>query len=264
MIVVAATLGGSYYYAITLFQDKVNPTSSATPTITPTPTHASTPTPIPTPTYTPTPTSTPTSTPTHTPAQTPTSTPTSAPIVWKLVSLVQAVYQELVDLTTSGDGLEQIEFTLKSKSSDPLEVTIEPGTMFQAQSSNTQNMVVIEKKIIHLEEPNDIISDTIDTACAAMDLAMPQGTDAFTVSNSPTQEDLVKLLNLAAFANETFRVKQFAIWTITDNPPRNGYVGIGYFGVGSGPSDNEMSKIKILFENAAVLTSKYQALTLVK
>ena len=169
-----------------------------------------------------------------------------------------------MDLTTSGDGLEQIEFTLKSKSSDPLEVTIEPGTMFQAQSSNTQNMVVIEKKIIHLEEPNDIISDTIDTACAAMDLAMPQGTDAFTVSNSPTQEDLVKLLNLAAFANETFRVKQFAIWTITDNPPRNGYVGIGYFGVGSGPSDNEMSKIKILFENAAVLTSKYQALTLVK
>ncbi len=240
VIVVAATIGSSYYYATTLFRNKGKPMPTATPSMT----SATTPNPILT--------------------QTPTLTPTSAPIDWKLVDLVQAVYQELVDLTTSGDGLEEIDVTLKSKSNDPLEVKIEPGTMFQAQSSNVQKMVVIEEKIEYLESPDDIISDTIDVACAAMDLTAPQKTDAFTISNTPTQEDLVKLLNLPAFANETFRIKQFAIWTITDNPPRGEYVGLGYFGFGSGPNDEEMSRIKTLFENAGVSTSSYQALTLVE
>jgi hypothetical protein len=240
VIVVAAIIGGSYYYATTLLQNKVKPTPTATPSITPK------------------------ITPNPTPTQTPTSTPTSAPVDWKLVNLVQAVYQELVDLTTSGDGIEKIDVTLKSKSNDPLEVTIEPGTMFQAQSSNVQSMVVTEEKIVYLESPDDIVSDTIDVACAAMDLSAPKETDAFSVSNAPTQENLVKLLNLPAFAIETFRTKQFAIWTITNNPPRDEYVGLGYFGVGSGPNDEEMSRVKTLFENAGVPTSSYQALTLVE
>ncbi len=240
LVIIVAVGGTSYYYLNLTAPQPKEPTPLPTATLTLEPTLAP-------------PTIEPTSEP-----------PTSAPIEWKLVNLVQAVYQELVDLTTSGDGLEEVDLTLKSKSNDPLEVTIEPGTMFQAQSSNVQNMVVIAKKIVYLESPDDIISDTIDVACAAMDLAAPQKTDTFTVSNAPAKEDLIKLLNLPAFANETFRIKQFAIWTITDNPPRGEYVGLGYFGLGSGPNDEEMSRIKTLFENAGVSTSSYQALTLVE
>ena len=33
-------------------------------------------------------------------------------------------------------------------------------------------------------------------------------------------------------------LRQFAIWTITDNPPRDGYRGLGYFGVGYPPDED--------------------------
>jgi len=96
-------------------------------------------------------------------------------------------------------------------------------------------------------------------ACANMRLGEPDEEDSFTVSLEGTPEDLVKLLNLIEFQIETFRIKQFAIWTITDNPTRNGYVGLGYFGMGSGPQDEEMDRIRTLFELAGIDTSKYQA-----
>jgi hypothetical protein len=234
-IVLAAIVGGTYYYVTTTLSNIERP-----------------------------PTATPTATPTLAPATTPTATPTTAPIDWQIVDLIQAVWDNLVEPAISGDGLEEMDLTLKSKSNNPLEVKIQPGTMFLAQSSGVQNMVVIEEKVVHLEEYGDTVSEVIDVACACMELAMPQGTDSFTVSDTQAQEDLVKLLSLPAFADETFRAKQFAIWTITDNPPREGYVGIGYFGIGSGPKDEEMSRIKTMFENAGILTTKYQALDLVE
>ena len=63
-----------------------------------------------------------------------------------------------------------------------------------------------------------------------------------------------------SFGDETFRFQQFAIWTITDNPSRDEYVGLVYFGLGSGPSDEEMLTIDALFEAAGISTAKYQAL----
>lgn len=56
------------------------------------------------------------------------------------------------------------------------------------------------------------------------------------------------------------RVQQFAIWTITDNPTKDGYVGIGSFGFGSGPGKTELARIKALFKAAGIPTTKYRAL----
>jgi hypothetical protein len=74
------------------------------------------------------------------------------------------------------------------------------------------------------------------------------------------KEDLLKLLGLSDFQDETFRVQQFAIWTITDNPARDGYVGLGRFVYGTGPEDEEIERIRILFERAGISIDKYRAL----
>jgi hypothetical protein len=83
---------------------------------------------------------------------------------------------------------------------------------------------------------------------------------AVCISTAPASEDLKRLLSLPNFLERTFGVQQFAIWTITDNPTRGGYVGLGCFGVGSGPSDEEMQGIGALFEQAGIPTDRYQAL----
>ncbi len=165
-----------------------------------------------------------------------------------------------MEVTVSGDGLTEIDLTLQLTSNESLEVTIKAGTLFQAQSAGVQNMIVIENKTVQLKSPGENISVILDVACAVMELDQPKSTDAFTISSNPLPADLMLLLNSPALGNETFRVKQFAIWTITDNPPRDGYVGLGTGVIGSGPSDAEMTRIRALFVAAGIVPEKYKAL----
>lgn len=217
------------------------------PAPSPTPTLPS-PSPIPSPTLSPTPTP---------PSPTPTPTPVLPPVE---VELLEAVGRELVEVNASGRGtLTAIQLNLTSKSDDPLEVTILPGTIFEAQAINVQSMVIIIEKVILLD-PFETTSTSVDAACANMRLDIPGDTDKLTLRGEAPPEDLVKLLNLRKFHEETFRVQQFAIWTITDNPKRDEYMGIGQFGFGSGPDDEEIQKIKTLFEKAGISTEKYEAL----
>jgi len=176
------------------------------------------------------------------------------------VELVEAVSKDLVEASVSGrDTLTSIQVSLASKSDDPLEVTILPGTIFEAQSASIQSMVVIVEKVILLD-PFETTSTSVDAACANMRLDVPAESDSLTLKGVAPPEDLIRLLNLPDFHDETFRVRQFAIWTITDNPERDEYVGIGQFGFGSGPDDEEIQRIKTLFEKAGISTEKYEAL----
>jgi hypothetical protein len=121
-------------------------------------------------------------------------------------------------------------------------------------------MMVRRPRVVELPSRGSKESLTLSVACANMELNAPEESDHFAVNTAPVPKDLIKLLNLPAFLEEPFRVQQFAIWTITDNPPRGGYVGLGYFGVGSGPDEEEMQRIRALFQQAGIPTDRYQAL----
>lgn len=162
------------------------------------------------------------------------------------VDLTEVASKGLVQATASGNGLESVALVLISKSSAPLEVTIFPGTIFQARSTGTQNMVAREKRVVRLTRfasAGSWKSLISRAACANMRLAVPSGDDTFAISNIPVSEDLKKLLSLPAFDSEDFRVQQFAIWTITDNPWYGGYIGIGAFGFGTGPNEDERQRV---------------------
>ncbi|MEW6718348.1 MAG: hypothetical protein AB1345_12725 [Chloroflexota bacterium] len=176
------------------------------------------------------------------------------------IELSEAETRGLIKVEITGDGLEWIRIILESLSDLPLEVTILKGTLFEAQSASTQDMVARGTQKALLWPRGDRQTLTVQVACANMERGVPSGMDQFTISRTPVSEDLIKLLNLDEFHEETFRVQQFAIWTITDNPTRNGYVGLGYFGVGSGPDDEELERIRHLFEKAGISIENYQAL----
>ncbi len=194
------------------------------------------------------------------PAASPTPLPPAPPAAATSVELGQALAEALAQATITGQGLERIDLILESLSAQPLEITIQAGTIFLAQTGGTQNMVVRRSQTVELPSQGSRQTLTLSAACASMELDAPGESDHFAVSTAPVPEDLIKLLNLPAFLEEPFRVQQFAIWTITDNPPRGGYVGLGYYGVGSGPSDEEMQAIRALFQQAGIPTEQYQAL----
>jgi hypothetical protein len=84
-----------------------------------------------------------TSTPTVTPTSTSTPAPTPTPV---RVELREAEAKALLRVDVSGQGLESIRLVLESMSTGALEVTILPGTVFEAQTAGTQNMVVRKKE----------------------------------------------------------------------------------------------------------------------
>lgn len=109
----------------------------------------------------------------------------------------------------------------------------------------------------------EVVVAGVDVACAQMHDDQPGETgksDAFSVRAALAKGDLAKLLKSQGFAEAGFRVQQFAVWTITNNPSRSGYVHLTSFGIGSGPSAADLREIKAMFKDAGITTGAYRAL----
>ncbi len=175
------------------------------------------------------------------------------------IELRSAVAAGKVAVSGRGVNLQQLEVTLASQVSQPLQVLIEPATVFRPGVAATQPMTTLAAQVVTLA-PTESRTLTLDVACASMHLAQPGPSDQFGLDATPSPTALVALLKVPDFAGQTFRVRQFAIWTITDNPTRTGYVGLGSSGIGSGPRDEEIAAIRQLFVKAGLDPSAYLAL----
>jgi hypothetical protein len=187
-----------------------------------------------------------------------TSKPSVGP---EAVELRVALKQGLISATGTGDGLEHLDLELTSKVDRSLSVTIEAGTMLDPHAQATQSMVVVSGTDVELGAR---ATDTaaLDVACVQMHQDQPTGSDSFTVRADSAESVLAQLLDYPQFTDETTRVQQFAVWTITSNPRRGDYVPLGtQFDVfGTGPTDDELASISDLFVAAGLDPSDYKAL----
>jgi hypothetical protein len=175
------------------------------------------------------------------------------------VTLADALAEGLIEMQAAGVDLQELSLSLDSLADEPLDIVVPAGVVFEPASGSTQPMVVIRESVISLE-PGGSTDWILDVACASMELDQPDEADAFAISTAATPRDLAALLALPSFADADFRVQQFAVWTITDDPTRDGYVGLGSFGFGNGPDDDEIAQIKALFEQSGIDTADYRAL----
>ena len=173
--------------------------------------------------------------------------------------LSAAVEDGKIAVTLRGESLQGLELTLESQIDTDIRVVVNPATMFVPRASGTQAMVVIEKEVVTLEAEAKVEVE-LEVACAEMHDDTPTSKDGFRIAADRAPSALVRLLRLPAFADEPFRVKQFAIWTITDNPTRSGYVGLSSVETSGGPSDSELDRIAELFAEAAIPAGHYRAL----
>ena len=204
---------------------------------------------------TPTPSPIPTASPTPSPTPVPTPEPTPATI-----ELIKAVNGGKVAVAGTGNGLQRLDLTLTSKADGPLVVVINQGTVFDPAVERTQSMVVITRRMVDLEAGASVPVQ-LDVACADMQKDTPARNDRFALHKGSLPKDLPKLTRLPEFGDEPFRVQQFAVWTITDNPAASGYIGLGTAdGASSGPSRAELERIAELFRAAEIDTQPYRAL----
>jgi hypothetical protein len=179
----------------------------------------------------------------------------------RVAELRQALADGLVSVTGTGDGLQSLDLEVTSEVDFDLDVSIEVGTQLEPGVRGTQLMVVIDGQTVSLAA-NATVDITLDVACAEMHQDQPTGDDTFHVLDNAPVADLVRLLESPDFSDQSGRVQQFAVWTITNNPRRNDYVGLtsGFDIFGTGPDDDEITAIRDLFDTAGIDTTKYRAL----
>lgn len=184
-------------------------------------------------------------------------TPTPVPPAFELSAAVSA---DQITITLRGRSLQGLELTIASKLDTAIRVVVNPATVFEPRASGTQAMVVIEKKVVTLEAQAEVEVE-LEVACAEMYDETPTSEDGFRLASERPTSDLVKLLKLPAFGDETFRIQQFAVWTITDNPSRTAYVGLtSSDGSGGEPTTAELKRISDLFAEAGIPAGHYRAL----
>ena len=82
-------------------------------------------------------------------------------------------------------------------------------------------------------------------------MLLPGSGDSFELSSTRANGALARLLAHAPFRTAPFRVQQFAIWVMTDNPARDAFSAIA--GTASGkPSDDELREVRKLLEGVGV------------
>ena len=184
-------------------------------------------------------------------------TPTPAP---PAIELAAAVSADKIAITLRGESLQGLELTIESKIDTSIRVVVNPATMLIPGASGTQSMVVIEKEVVTLEA-RETVEVELDVACAEMHDETPTSDDGFRLASKRAPSELVKLLKLPAFGDQEFRIQQFAIWTITDNPTRTGYVGLSSSdGSGGEPTATELERVANLFAEAGIPAGHYRAL----
>jgi len=175
----------------------------------------------------------------------------------KRYDLVDAITSGVVLAAINGKGLQRLDLKLKPQVDFNLEINIASGTIFEALAGEVQNMVVRKSALVVLK-PNGEVSLEVDVACANMGKKEPTGGDTFKVSKAPTPADLQKLISLAEFPFASNRVQQFAVWTITNNPHIDSYVGIDTTsGLRGGPTVTEIAEMRQLFVAAAIMPNAF-------
>lgn len=202
----------------------------------------------------------------------------------------------LFDLTSYvgavGAGLGHIRVRFDERLPFPLKVPA--GTVFESRSDAVQNMIAICDVVVQFPQfatRASLLGDTtmevlVPAACLEMQKRAPTGNDTFLAvdpAHARLRDDLKRIvaqLNRETpdsdhlhvplgFDSRTVtrkelrrnRVFQFAIWTLTDNPNRNGFVGITsqQRGPQGGPDWRELRMIKRLLQRAGIQTSDYRA-----
>jgi hypothetical protein len=176
------------------------------------------------------------------------------------VGLVTAVRQGLVAVQATGDGIQSLQLSLSSKTSDDIDVTVAPGMIFEPASADVQSMVATSATDVVLNPGDRGVSLTVDVACTKMHLSAPTSSNTFSVRSSQSRQ-LRLLVSLADFQQASPRVQQFAVWTITDNPGRYDFTELCADSANcSGPTGDEINQIRQLFKEAGIKTSNYAAL----
>jgi hypothetical protein len=160
-----------------------------------------------------------------------------APPVTPLQPLLDLIAAGKIEASVTGSSIESVTLHLRNLSPEAQRVYVPAGTFFASNRASAQSMVATRGSEYDVQAGQEI-SVTIDTACANLPLDIPDSGNTFSIAQAPPNPDLA--LVAPHLANETYDVKQAAVWIITDDAD---FDELGILVTGSGYSDFNMRVI---------------------
>lgn len=144
------------------------------------------------------------------------------------IELTKAVASGLVHCTAvAGEDLTYVVVYLENPSTKTLRIFILPGTVFAPSDSRYQQMGVIEMVVVVLS-PYEKKSVLVPTACLDKDLKAPEKGMDMKLAPERSPGLITRVANSHTFQKASFRVRQFAIWTVLSRPASlDEYPGLG-------------------------------------
>ena len=134
------------------------------------------------------------------------------------VDLPSAIDQELVACRVVSQGeLDHVVLLVKNMQEEPIQVIILPGTVFVPSDEAVQQMGAVDQVTIYLA-PGEEKEVVVPTACFQMTLDQPGEDIEFVYVRQLPHDEIRRLCSSPTFQTASFRVKQFAIWTLIENP----------------------------------------------
>ncbi|MEN3009451.1 MAG: hypothetical protein ABDI20_00450, partial [Candidatus Bipolaricaulaceae bacterium] len=144
------------------------------------------------------------------------------------VELVEAMAQGRVRCTViAHETLAHVTLRLHNPGTRALRILILPGTVFVPADPAYQKMGVIEVVAVVLR-PGEEREVVVPTACLEMHRHGPTEGMTLAVARDSEAEWVARLTRSPTFQRASFRVRQFAIWTLLARPASiEDYVGLG-------------------------------------
>ena len=143
--------------------------------------------------------------------------------------LIEALQAGRIDVFVFGaQSLDEVVVEIQNLDYTPLRISIMPGTVFSTGNLDYQRMGVVGQIIVTLGvgESRSIV---VPVACLDMELKQPEpGMEFHGGIEFLGPESIATLVTIPDFQDATFRIQQFAVWTLIASPAsRDDYAGIG-------------------------------------
>jgi len=151
----------------------------------------------------------------------------------KEVDFAEAIERGLIEFQIREIyGIASLDLLIRSIATENhLRIVILPGVLFYSVDDTVQDLIVVGRVVV-LVAPGEHRTVTVPIACADMSRDQPTTETRFkTHVGKLNLSALESLIQAESYQAATFRVKQFALWLLIDNPQnRRDFEGLGLGG----------------------------------
>ena len=134
---------------------------------------------------------------------------------FELRNMLDLVDDGQLAISATGSNIREVSLSVLNLTDERLRFHVPAGAFFASADPAAQSMIATGGAQEFDLMPHQAITVAVQAACANLPLHIPNWQTGFTISRTPSQPELARVA--ARLGNESYDVRQAAIWIVSDN-----------------------------------------------